>query len=193
MFRSLIAVSVTLCLCAGELADGQTLIPSMSPAKSAPEPATATTTLKDLDQLQQDVIDAWEKMPLVVRRTLFVTETPPMLGAYSERRSNVFKTGEKLLTYMEPVGYTWTQRGSMFDFGLSADFILKSADGKILGGQDNFAKVSLSSRAKLQELMFNLTMSLDGVDPGKYILEYTLHDQGSDKSVTVDQPFTIVK
>jgi hypothetical protein len=184
-----------LSLCISGLADAQTLLQptTVSPAKSAPEPVIAAIALKNLDELQQDVIDAWEKMPLVVRRAIFVTEQPAMIGAYSERRSSVFKSGEKLLTYMEPVGYTWTPRGNMFDFGLSADFILKSADGKILGGQDNFAKVSLSSRTKLQELMFNLTMSLDGADPGKYILEYRLHDQGSDKSVTVDQPFTIVK
>ena len=191
MLRTLIAAVTTLCLCTGQLADGQTLIPSTSPTKSALKPASTTVTLQDLDRLQQGVIDAWEKMPLLVRRAIFVTEKPQMIGAYSERRSNVFKSGENLLTYIEPVGYTWHRRGNMFDFGLSADFVVKSADGKILDGKDNFAKVSLSSRTRLQEFMFNLTMSLDGIDPGNYVLEYTLHDQGSDKSVTVDQPFTI--
>jgi hypothetical protein len=47
------------------------------------------------------------------------------------------------------------------------------------------------SRTKLQEFMLNLTMSLDGIGPGKYVLEYKLHDLGSEKIVVVDQPFEI--
>jgi hypothetical protein len=193
MFRPVVAVFMTLLLCTNVFAEERTQMPSTqgTRAKLTFEPANATTSIKDIDLLQRDVVNAWEKMPLTVRRVIFVTEKPKMLGAYSERPSNVFKTGEKLLTYIEPVGYTWTKRGNMFDFGLSADFILKSVDGKILAGQENFAKVSLSSRTKLQEFMFNLTMSLDGADPGEYVLEYKLHDEGSDKSVTVNQPFTI--
>jgi hypothetical protein len=130
-------------------------------------------------------------MPLTVRRAIFVTEKAPMLGAYSERPTNVFKAGEKLLTYIEPVGYTWQQQGNKFNFGAVVDFVIKGADGKILGGQENFAKLSLASRTKLQEFMLNLTMNLDGIGPGKYVLEYKLHDLGSKKVVVVDQPFEI--
>jgi hypothetical protein len=186
MLRLAISMVAIVCLFTTATADSKTL------KSSEPVSANSAVTLDDLDTLQQAVIDAWTKMPLTVRRVIFVTEKPPMLGAWSERPTNVFKPGEKLLTYIEPVGYTWKQQGEMFNFGAIVDFTIKNAEGKILGGQENFAKLSLVSRTKLQEFMLNLTMSLDGVGPGKYILEYKLHDLGSEKTVVVDQPFEIV-
>ena len=155
--------------------------------------AAASISIKDLDALQLAVVDAWEKMPLVVRRAVFVTEKPQLIGNWSERPTNVFKAGDAMITYVEPVGYTWKPRGDLFDFGLSADVVIKSPDGKILGGQENFARVSFSNRLKLQEFMLNLTMSANGLEPGKYLLEYKLHDQGSDKVATFAQPFTIAE
>jgi hypothetical protein len=38
--------------------------------------------------------------------------------------------------------------------------------------------------------MLTLTLSVDGAPPGKYVLEYKLHDIGSDKTSTFEQPFT---
>jgi len=185
MLRPVISMVAMMCLFTPAAADSKTLIPW--------EPATASSavTLDDIDALQQAVIDAWSKMPLTVRRVMFVTEKAPLLGAWSKRPTNVFKAGEKLLTYIELVGYTWKQQGSMLNFGATVDFVIKSPDGKILGGQENFAKLSLASRIKLQEFMINLTMSLDGIAPGKYVIEYTLHDLGGEKVVVVDQPFEI--
>jgi hypothetical protein len=185
MLRPVISVVAMLCLFTTAAAVSKTLI------SSDPAPDSSAVTLDDLDTLRQAVIDAWTEMPLTVRRVMFVTEKAPVLGAYSKRPTNVFNVGEKLLTYIEPVGYTWKQQGDMFSFGVNVDFVIKGADGKILGGQENFAKLSLASRAKLQEFMINLTMSLDGITPGKYVLEYKLHDLGGEKTVVVDQPFEI--
>jgi hypothetical protein len=196
MFRIIVPVVTTLCLCTTALAQWGTPAPSAAspPAKSVPAAAAPNSiSIKDIDALQLAVVDAWEKMPLVVRRAVFVTEKPPVIGAWSERPSNVFKAGDAMITYVEPVGYTWKPRGDLFDFGLSADVVIKSPDGKILGGQENFAHVSFSNRIKLQEFMLNLTMSANGLEPGKYVLEYKLHDQGSDKVATFAQPFTIAE
>jgi hypothetical protein len=185
MLRPVISMVAILCLFTTAAADSKTLI------SSEPAPNSSAVTLDDIDTLREAVTDAWTEMPLTVRHVMFVTEKPPVLGAYSERPTNVFKAGEKLLTYIEPVGYTWKQQGKMFNFGVIVDFVVKNADGKILAGQENFAKLSLASRTKLQEFMLNLTMSVDGAGPGKYVLEYKLHDLGSDKTVVVDQPFEI--
>jgi hypothetical protein len=161
-------------------------------SSNAARPA-AQATVKDIEALQKAVTDAWEKMPLTQRRAIFVVESPPLYGAYVERPSNVFKPGEKLVTYVEPVGYTWTSNGEMYDFGVSVDFTVKTAEGKILGGQEKFGNFVKTSRAKVQEFMVVLTVSLDGAPPGKYVLEYKLHDNGSDKVSSFSQPFTIAQ
>jgi hypothetical protein len=155
--------------------------------------SAATISLRDVDALRQAVADAEEKMPLTVRRAIFVTEPAPVIGAWTERPSNIFKAGEDIRTYVEPVGYTWKPRGDMFDFGVNVDFVVKSADGKILGGQENFSHVTFSNHMKIQELMLNLRLSPEGFPPGQYIVEYKLHDQGSDKVTSFALPFTVAR
>ncbi len=132
-------------------------------------------------------------MPLTVRRAMFVTQAAPLIGAWTERPSNVFKAGEDIRTYVEPVGYTWKPRGDMFDFGVNVDFEVKSANGKILGGQENFSHVAFSNHMRIQELMLNLRLSPEGFPAGRYVVEYKLHDQNSDKVTSFALPFTITE
>ena len=138
MLRPVISMIAIMCLFTPAAADSKTPIPW------EPASASSAVTLEDIDALQQAVTDAWSKMPLTVRRVMFVTEKAPLLGAYTKRPTNVFKAGEKLLTYIELVGYTWKQQGNMLNFGATVDFVIKGSDGKILGGQENFAKLSLA-------------------------------------------------
>jgi hypothetical protein len=197
--QAMLGIAVSILAAAGlwtnALADwGAPAAPAVAPqAKSAPVPVAATITIQDIGVLQKAVTDAMEKMPLTVRRAIFVTEKVQMIGAWSERPSGVFKSGEPLLTYVEPVGYTWKPRGEQFDFGVSVDFILKSAAGKILGRQEKFSNATLSGHTKVQEFMLNLSLSLDGISPGQYVIEYKLHDLGSEKTATFAQPFTIAE
>ena len=149
-------------------------------------------TLAEVEARQQAVVEAWEKTPLTQRRSVFVTVKPEVYGAYDERTSNVFKAGEPIITYVEPVGYTWKPVGNgEFQFGVVTDFVIRSRNGKVLGGQEKFLTFSQRSRYKVQELMLNITLTLSDAFPGDYVVAYTIHDLNSDKSSTFEQPFTI--
>ena len=172
--------------------------PAKAPAKPAAaisKPAAAETppSLADIDVLQRAVTDAWEKTPMTTRRALFIAEPAENFGNFKERGSNVFKPGEKLVAYAEPVGYMWKANGAAFDFGVAVDFLVKSPEGKILAGQENFARFVKSSRAKLQEFMLTLTLSLDGAPSGDYVVEYKLRDINSSKATTISLPFKIAE
>jgi hypothetical protein len=169
---------------------GTPVAPTAKPASAV---ASDMPTLKDIDALRKAVTDAWEKMPLTQRRALFVTEKADLYGHYAARSSSEFKASEKLVTYVEPVGYVWKANGNAYDFGLTVDFAVKSPDGKILSGQEGFGKFAMTSSDKLQEFMLNLTLSLDGAPPGQYILQYRLHDLYSQKTSTIELPFSIVQ
>jgi len=152
----------------------------------------AARTLDELDTRQQAVIAAWEKGPLTQRRAVFVTAKPDLYGAYDERKSNVFKADEALLTYVEPVGYTWKPVGNgEFQFGVIVDFVVKSKDGKVLGGQEKLLTFTQKSRNKVQELMLNISLKLSGAPAGDYVVAYTIRDLNSPKASTFEQPFTI--
>ena len=194
MLKLIIAGGLTLGLSGAVSAQtwGSPTAPA-KPVAAAPAKTTGTTTVKDIDALQKAVTDAWEKMPLTQRRAIFISRPADVYGDYAERASNVFKPGEKLVAYIEPIGYTWKANGDVYDFGVSVDFVVKSPEGKILAGQEGFGKFFKTSHAKLQEFMLTLTLSVDGAPPGKYVLEYKIKDNGSDKSSTVALPFTIAE
>jgi hypothetical protein len=151
-------------------------------------------SVPELDKREAALVEAWEKMPLTVRRALFETDRAEGFGQYKERTSNVFKPGEKLVAYVEPAGYGWKEAGpGEFEFGFNVDFLLKSPDGKVLGGQENFANLALKSHARNREFMLNLTMNVSGAPPGDYVLEYKLRDVTGDKSTVIQLPFKIAK
>ena len=156
--------------------------------------AARAQSLEEVDRREAAVAEAWQKTPLTFRRAVFVAERPKGFGQFVERKSNVFKPGEKLVAYVEPVGYGWKDIGDgHVEFGFDVDFLVKSSDGKILTGQENFAKLAETSQRRNREFMVTLTMSVSGAPAGDYVLEYKLRDIASDKSAVIDLPFTIEK
>lgn len=149
-------------------------------------------TLQDI-QKQEAALDAvWEKTPFSVRKTLFVTERPSGYGEYTERSSHIFKPGEPLIVYVEPVAYGWKDDGNgVFDFGVSVDLLVKRKDGNIVAGKEGFLRMLQHSHARNKELMLTLNLNLNGAPAGDYTLEYKLHDLVTEKAATVELPFTI--
>ncbi|GJE60524.1 hypothetical protein [Methylobacterium trifolii] len=165
------------------------------PAKSEPaKPAAAAgpATLADLEAQERATADLWARLPYGTRHAMFVTRKAEMYGDYEARPSNVFASGEKLLTYVEPVGYAWKPVGSdTYRFGVTVDFEVLSKDGKVLGGQKALLNQDLSSHYKNREFFLSIAMSLDGISPGDYVLAYTLRDNGGSANTRFEQPFTI--
>ena len=151
-------------------------------------------TIADVDKREAAVLEAWAATPLTLRRAVFVAAPPEGFGQYAERANSTFKTGEKLLTYAEPVGFGWKDIGNgLYEFGFKADFVLKTTDGKVLGGQEDFADLSQKSHARNREFMVLLTLNVTGAPPGDYLIEYKLRDVTGAKSATFSQPFKIAE
>lgn len=156
--------------------------------------AAHAQSLEELDKREAAVLEAWNATPLTVRRAIFVQAAPDVYGDYVERPNNVFKKGEALITYAEPVGYGWKDiGGGFYQFGFKVDFLVKTADGKIVGGQENFADLVKKSRTHLRDFMVTLNLSLGNTAPGDYLVEYKLRDIAGDKTYTISQPFKIVE
>lgn len=154
--------------------------------------AAQEEALREIDALDAAVTQAWIKAPLTERRAMFVVNPVQTYGAWTARETNVFRPGEKLLTYVEPVGYVWRDGGGgWFSFGFTLDFKVKTPDGRILGGQDAFQRFEFKTQFKNREVFANLTMSLSGISDGDYVLVYTLRDIASDKVSSFEQPFKI--
>jgi hypothetical protein len=158
----------------------------------------ATTAHADpidtLTDAESKVYDAWVNVDLTDRKEAFVKAPATGYGIYEERGSNVFKPGESLYTYIEPVGYGWKDLpGDMYEIHFVGDVQLKDASGAVLLDRKGFTETSLKSHNAMMETYINYTLDLSGAPEGKYSLEYTVHDKSSDQELVVDQDFVIKK
>lgn len=151
-------------------------------------------SLEAIDKAEEAVMQAWNATPLTFRHMVFVGEAPQGFGVYKERANSTFNAGQQLVVYAEPVGYTHKDNGDgTYSFGFNVDLIVKSPSGEIVGGQESFQKLLLTSRAKNREFMLTLTLDLSDAPTGDYILEYKIHDLNSDKVGIISLPFTLAK
>jgi hypothetical protein len=120
------------------------------------------------------------------------SRSPHGFGLYQERASNVFKPGEALVTYAEPVGYGAKDAGNgLLEFGFAVDFLIKSPDGQVLTGQQDFARLTQQSHVRNLEFMLLLTLNVTGAPSGDYVVEYKLRDISGEKTTSFELPFKI--
>ncbi|UCI30717.1 hypothetical protein [Mesorhizobium sp. B4-1-4] len=124
----------------------------------------------------------WKAMPLDVLNVKQV-DSATGFGIYSERANHIYKPGEKIVLYMEPVGYGYGSDGlSNSSIALSVDITVVSAAGQTLGTMEKVGRVQVASRSHNRELFFKLDLSLDGLPPGKYRCDFLMHDENSAKT-----------
>ena len=145
------------------------------------------------EDLKEAELLLWKKMPAMETRTVvLVTEEPPFYGAYVPRPDNRYRSGEPVLIYAEPVGYTISEAEGIYSFKLTADFTLTDSDGQVLGGQRGFGNWEMVSRRPITEFMMYFTYDFSGLPPGEYAVETVVHDDNSDKSLRFTTPIEMV-
>jgi hypothetical protein len=148
-------------------------------------------SLDEVNKRDEAVRVAWEKTPFAIRQALFVTGKPGGFGMYTPRPDTPFKAGEQLVVYAEPVAFGWKGvEDDQYEFGFTVDFVLKTTDGKIIGGQDKFANLIFKSRVQNREIFLKLDLDLTGATPGDYLLDFRIHDAEANKTAMIELPFT---
>lgn len=150
-------------------------------------------SIEAIEKAEAAVVAAWNATPLAYRRALFVDHAQGF-GVYQARANAVFKSGEPLIVYAEPVGYAWKDKGDgTYTFGFAVDLLVKTSKGEIVGGQENFQTLEMTSRSQNREFMLTLTLNIDGAPAGDYVVEYRTRDINSQKSAVISLPFTVAK
>jgi hypothetical protein len=160
-------------------------------AREAEAQAKAGRHLEAVETLRRAMGVLTDNGPLVLRHVQFIAERPAGFGIYRPRPNNVFRAGEPLIIYAEPVGVGWRTKGDTNQALIATDFEIRTADGKILGGRKDFGRFEFSSHDRNQEIMTHLTITLTGAPVGNYIVEATYRDQINNKSAKLELPFEI--
>lgn len=125
---------------------------------------------------------------LAFRKAVIVDSPPLGFGMYTPRKSNVFKDGEVIIVYIEPVGLHWTLENGIYHSLAMMDYEVRTPDGKVIAGQRAFGKMDFKSREQNQEVMYKVDLRFSGAHPGKYILLLTCHEASTGHSTSTEFP-----
>ena len=167
---------------AGEIADL---------AREAEAKTDAGQHVEAVELLRRAQVALAAKIPLSFRKVEFITEEPGGFGMFKPRAGRVFRQGEPLIVYTEPVGVGWKRQGDRFQSLVVFDFTVRTKDGEVLGGRKDFGRLAFTSHVANQEIMAHLTIRLSGAPAGEYVLELTFRDQVSIKNAELELPFAI--
>lgn len=189
--RSLLAVLTAVSmLSAGLLAKAGPLVEA---ATKAEQLATSGDAAKARDLLRQAVGDFSQTLPFSIGKAVFITKEPAGYAMYEPKDGTVFKTGEAIVSYVEPVGLTWKDAAAKdkLETHFTVDFDILNPAGKILAGQKAFGDFTFTGYLKNQEIYSTLTIDVSGAPAGDYVLRFHFNDINSGKTATIDQPFKI--
>jgi hypothetical protein len=148
-----------------------------------------------LDALWEAQEEIWRRAPLGIRNVAFVTDQPDNFGTYHPKDVEAFKAPEPLILYCEPIGFTQVKTGETYKYSIIGAFDILDATGRVLGGQKNLGPYEQSDyRTFSTETMLVMTIGIQGLSAGSYIMRVTLTDNlDQTKSVQLDKPFKIVE
>jgi hypothetical protein len=177
-------ISTSTAAYAGEIADKAA---EAEKALQSNDGVGALTKFRDAEEA------LWKAMPLGVMNVKHITGASGF-GIYNERPNHIYKPGEEIVLYMEPVGYGYGSDGlGNNQIALYVDLTVLSAAGEKLGTFEKLGRVQLASRSHNREMFFKLNVSLDGVPPGKYRADFLMHDENSQKTAPFTTDFEIAQ
>jgi hypothetical protein len=134
----------------------------------------------------------WAASPLQLRVVTFA-DSVAGYGDYAARADAVFRNGDTLRLYFEPVGYGFAPDGDGVKAGLTVDVEIRTPGGLILGSAKDFARLEWTGRRPMHEVHATVETRLPFLKAGDYLLLLTLRDQGSSKTKDVTLPFSVVE
>lgn len=125
----------------------------------------------------------WDSTKAIgISQAILVTEPASGVGIYNPKADEKYKVGEPILIYAEPFGYGYGAAGDgLYSIGFNVDLKVMTETGEVLGEMPDLAVLELTSRHQNREFQANLTYTLNGIPPGRYVLETTLRDKNSAK------------
>jgi hypothetical protein len=164
-------------------------------ASSSTPMGGSSTNATDLNAAREQYISAWNRSGFHSQFDTFVTSTEGY-RIYQEHKSNIFKPGEDIILYVEPVGFSHVpvniNNTKLYLINLTASIILLDTQGNILFGRENIPILNIVSHTQNTEMFARLRVGQSSpFPPGGYVISYTLTDVPSGKSFKIVKNITV--
>jgi hypothetical protein len=185
----------------------QVIAQSSSPEQSLTSADSNQTTM-NLEAARQQYLLAWNNTAFSSQFDVFIQEGSVLgYGVYREHvPTNVFRPGETIVLYVEPVGFghkpindisqdggSNTTTRTLYLVNMTADIIISDSAGSELLTIKDVPVGSLLSHRQNTELFLTLrlTQNQQSLPVGDYVITYVIHDQVSRETFQIEKRITI--
>jgi hypothetical protein len=184
-----------------------------SPSPAAPlteEQVEESDLLAEFQAARQAYLSEWNSTAFSSQFDVFVAEgSVGLYGQYREHLpANVFRPGETIVLYMEPVGFghqpitdttvdgsngTDNASRTMYLIDMTADMYGTDSSGaQVFAIEDIPVATNLISHRQMTETPLTLTLTQEEPFPvGDYVITYVVHDHLKGQSFQIDRQITI--
>jgi hypothetical protein len=163
--------------------------------------ATNNMTIEDAKELYLSV---WNQTEFNATFSTFVEPFSAAGYGVYEERSNVFAPGERIVLYVEPVGFGHRQildeegnsNNTLYLMNITADYKIASANGTELQLiEDMPPVVNITSHRQNTEMFLTLTLTQDvqSLPTGNYVITYSVTDEVSEESFQLEKEITVAE
>jgi hypothetical protein len=163
--------------------------------------ATNNITIEDAKELYLSV---WNQTEFNATFSTFVEPFSAAGYGVYEERSNVFAPGERIVLYVEPVGFGHRQildeegnsNNTLYLMNITADYKIASANGTELQLiEDMPPVVNITSHRQNTEMFLTLTLTQDvqSLPTGSYVITYFVTDEVSGESFQLEREITVAE
>lgn len=127
-----------------------------------------------------------------VRNFVLISQAASGWRQFLPRLAPVFKTGEAIQFYAEPVSLGWRSTASGFRFELHVDVEIRTTDGRMLWGQKDYGRLVRDSESADPNTYITGAVAVEGLQPGVYVLGIRLRDPSNRISAESETMFAIL-
>ena len=176
---------------------------SSSPHIPLTQDGVNNSQLAELQAAKQRYLAAWNNTAFTSQFDVFIEEgSHAGYGMYTEHvPANVFRPGETIVLYMEPVGFghqpvideaNVNSAATLYRINMTADYTISDSAGTVLATIEDIPAGEIISHTKNTEFSLTLTLSQEEPFPvGDYIVTYVVNDQATGQSFQIDKQITI--
>jgi hypothetical protein len=183
-----------------KLIDSFAYIPVTTPAaitSNGTSPAANATTFTNFETARDQYLSAWNQTTLHSTFDTFIEQgSATGYGVYVQH-PNVFKPGDSIVLYLEPVGFAHkpvidNAGNTLYQINLTADIIISDNQGRQLAALKDIPAGLINSHHKNTEMF--LTLKVDQQTPfplGDYKITYIVKDGSSGNSFQIEKAIKI--
>ena len=159
---------------------------------------TTSTTDPKYEAARDQFLKVWDTLSFHPIVATFVNESAELGNGVYQEHSNVFNPDETITLYAQPIGFghkeiTGQNGEKLFLMNFTADIILTTQDGTLIGGAKNIPAGQIASHYRNTELFLHLFLTHEKPLPkGDYKVNYSVTDQFSGKTFKITKDLKVV-